>query len=126
MSMFLLEGSSHRSCNLAIECTHVCCLLCVGVCAFLCVGWHVPPEVRVDCRAWCVRVRVRVHAASRTRNHMKAELLNCMQRRSPKRVFGNKNGFAALEAKSDYRSMQRRSPKRVFGNKPLRGPRGQK
>ena len=49
MSMFLLEGSSHRSCNLASECTHVCWLVWVGVCAFLCVGWYVPPEVRVDC-----------------------------------------------------------------------------
>ena len=32
MSMFLLEGSSHRSCNLASECTHVCWLVWVGVC----------------------------------------------------------------------------------------------
>ena len=60
MSMFLLEGSSHRSCNLASECKHVCWLVWVGVCAFLCVGWYVPPEVRVDCCALCVRVRVHV------------------------------------------------------------------
>ena len=32
MSMFLLEGSSHRSCNRASECTHVCWLVWVGVC----------------------------------------------------------------------------------------------
>ena len=55
MSMFLLKGSSYRSCNLASECTHVCWLVLVGVCAFLRVGWHVPPEVRVDCCALCVR-----------------------------------------------------------------------
>ena len=65
MSMCLLEGSSHRSCNLASECTHVCWLVWVGVCAFLCVGWYVPPEVRVDCCALCVRVRVHVCARQR-------------------------------------------------------------
>ena len=65
MPMFLLEGSSHRSCNLASECTHVCQLVWVGLCAFLCVGWYVPPEVRVDCCALCVRVRV--HACARQR-----------------------------------------------------------
>ena len=69
MSTFLLEGSSHRSCNLASECTHVRWLVwvgvCVCVCAFLCVGWHVPPEVRVDCCALRVRVRMRVCARQR-------------------------------------------------------------
>ena len=45
--------------------------MCVGwcgfvcVCAFLCVGWHVPPEVRVDCCALCVRVCVHVCAHQR-------------------------------------------------------------
>ena len=32
MSMFLVEGSSQRSCNLASECTHECWLVWVGVC----------------------------------------------------------------------------------------------
>ena len=38
MSMFLLEGSSHRStCNLASERAHVCWLVWVGVCVCVCV-----------------------------------------------------------------------------------------
>ena len=64
MSMFL-QGSSHCSCNLASECTHVCWLVWVGACAFFCVGWYVPPEVRIDCCALCVRVHVHVCARQR-------------------------------------------------------------
>ena len=45
----------------------MCWLVWVGVCvcAFLCVGFNVPPEVRVDCCALCVCVRVHVCARQR-------------------------------------------------------------
>ena len=54
MSMYLLEGSSHCSCNLACECTHVYWLVWVGVCAFLCVKWHrqSPLEYAPGLRRW--------------------------------------------------------------------------
>ena len=79
MSMFLLEGSNHRSCNLASECTHVCWLVWVGVC--VCV---------------CVRSCVLVSMCRQTAG---------VQKRAPLPPEPSKvrscHGFAALETKSD-------------------------
>ena len=134
MSMFLVEGSSQRSCNLASECTHVCWLVWVGVCAFLCVGWYVPPEVRVDCCALivarcacaCACMSARVNACSSTAGldltassgHHRARarpndaaslgaLLPPELEEGASRVRPC-HGFAALEAKSDDPSTQNR------------------
>ena len=64
MSMLLLEGSSHLSCNLAGECTHVCWLEWVGWCVCVCVRSCVLVGMcRQRCAlivALCVRVRVHV------------------------------------------------------------------
>ena len=133
MSMFLLKSSSHRSCNLASECTHVCWLVWVGVCTFLCVGWYVPPEVRVDCCALCVRVRVHVCARQPVLFDRQSPLeyafatvsrpsmpkvttlprkIADVQKRAPLAPEPSRarpcHGFTPLDAKSDDRSTQNR------------------
>ena len=65
MSMFLLEGSSHRSCNLASECRNVC-WLCGLVCVRSCVLVGMCRQrctlivARCACACACMSARVNV------------------------------------------------------------------
>ena len=122
MSMFLLEGSSHRSCNLASECTHVCWLVWVGVCAFLCVGWYVPPVRTLPRKTEGVQKRAplppepsrvrpyHAFAALETKSDDLSTQNPRVQRRAPLPPEPSRvrpcHGFAALEAKSDDLSTQ--------------------
>ena len=122
MSMFLLEGWSHRSCNLATECTHVCWLVWVGVCGFLCVGWYAPPEVRVDCCALWERVRVHVFARQRVLFHRRFRFDHVFGR--PSRAHPNNTASLAVRQRPlpPRRNLPICSSRKAFARAPRAPP----
>ena len=88
MSMFLLEGSSHRSCNLAGECTHVCWL----------VSLRPAPSTARPCHGFAPLETKSDDPSMRKRVPLPPE---------PSRVRPC-HSFAALETKSDDPSAQNR------------------